>query len=299
MPRGFALALLLALAAVPGATALAVGVGLDGPAPVRATASPEGGLDASVGPDGAVAEVHAGLDGAAVDSGALALPVVEVATPLAADEAAGDGPAPTAAERLADAAGEAAAPAAAAGAGAVLLALLWRALSFGASALPFASRLFSRIEGPRVLDNAARARLNELVAATPGATLEELRAAAGIAWGTAVHHLRRLEAHGLVVSHASGARHRYFPANTQASRHRAALAALAQPTAQRIARLVQASPGIGQQDVCAELGLNAPAASKHLGRFASQGLVSVRADGRRRLYEPTPELKAALAIAVA
>lgn len=176
----------------------------------------------------------------------------------------------------------------AAGGLAALLAFAARFLGFG-----LVARLFSRIEGPRVLEHPARARLHALVGAQPGLTLEELRESAGLSWTTAVHHLRRLEGHGLVVSTQSGRRHRYYLANTDAARHRTSLATLAPATAQRIARLVHDTPGLGQQQICDTLGLRGPAASKHLGRFATHGLVTVKADGRRRLYEPTDALRAA------
>lgn len=291
------LAVLLTLAVLaPGAAALSLDAAPAVPASVGV------GDDLSVQADAAGQQVAVAPDGSASlalstpDTPSLGLPDVRLAVPAVlpagqdADTAQGGRPAHQA--TVAGVPAAVAAPAAA-GAGAVALALLWRML--GASA-PFAGRLFSRIETPRVLDNPVRSRLNDLVAARPGATLEDLRAASGIAWGTAVHHLRRLEAHGLVVSTTTGARHRFFPANTAASKHRASLASLAQPTAQRIARAVHDAPGIGQDQLCRQLGLNGPAASKHLGRFASQGLVAVRADGRRRLYTATDELRAALGL---
>lgn len=247
------------------------------------------GADGSVSLDASAVPALPGLPELTLDTSALDL---EVAARRDAEDASAQG---AHGQTIAGVPAQVAVPVAA-GASAVGLALLWRLLGIS---VPFAGRLFSRIEAPRVLDNPVRARLNDLVLASPGATLEELRAAAGIAWGTAVHHLRRLEAHGLVVSTTAQARHRFFPANTAVSKHRASVAALQQPTAQRIARAVHDAPGIGQEQICVQLGLKGPSASKHLGRFANQGLVTVRADGRRRSYQATDELRAALGLLAA
>ncbi|HEX2066425.1 MAG TPA: hypothetical protein VHI93_06385 [Candidatus Thermoplasmatota archaeon] len=169
--------------------------------------------------------------------------------------------------------------------------LLLRFLPF----LPFLP-LFSRIEGQKVLENPVRARVHEVVVNDPGLSLEEVRARAGIAWGTAVHHLRRLENTGLLVSVAQSARRRYFAANTPASRNRTQVAALAHPTTRRVADLVRQRPGVDQTGLCEALGLRNPAASKHLGQLAAQGLVLAQRLGRRCHYHPTEALHTAFGI---
>lgn len=166
------------------------------------------------------------------------------------------------------------------------------ALRFLLGLLP--AGLFSRIDRGQLLDNPVRARVHDAVANEPGVTLSEVQQRAGIAWGTTVHHLRRLESHGLVVSVSQRAHRRYFLANTPAAAQRAALAAILHPTARRIATLVAAQPGIDQTGLCQTLGLNGPAASKHLAQFRSHGLVTSLRDGRRTRHAPTAGLHAAL-----
>lgn len=156
--------------------------------------------------------------------------------------------------------------------------------------------LFSRIERSELLDNPVRARVHEVVTQDPGLSLSEVRARTGIAWGTAVHHLRRLENHGMVVSVTQLAHRRYFAADSPAASQRTAVAVVMHPTARRIAQLVSQRPGIDQTGICNALGLNNPAASKHLQQFAAQGLVLVERDGRSRLYRPTGALHSALSL---
>jgi predicted transcriptional regulator len=154
--------------------------------------------------------------------------------------------------------------------------------------------LFSRIHAGHELENPVRQRVLEAIRASPGLCIAEVCAQLDIAWGTAVHHLNRLARAGLTVSVRQGGARRHFVANTPESRNRCGIAALAHPTAQRIARLVERAPGIDQTGVCRELGLHNPAASKHLGRFASLGLVTAQRAGRCMLYRGTQALSAAL-----
>ena len=162
-------------------------------------------------------------------------------------------------------------------------------------AIPFLVPLFSRVGSDRLLENPVRARVHEAIALDPGLSLQDVRDRAGVAWGTTVHHLTRLERHGLVVSVRHGNHRRYFPANSVSSRYRRELAALSHPTAHRIATHVTACPGTDQKGVCRALDLQNPAASKHLTRFESLGLVQSEVVGRSRLYHPTELMASALA----
>lgn len=164
---------------------------------------------------------------------------------------------------------------------------IWRPVGRALRALPFLVPLFARIDGERLLENPVRARVNETVGLDPGLSLQDVRDRAGIAWGTTVHHLARLERHGLVVSVRHGNHRRYFPSNTVSSRQRRELAALSHPTAHRIAEQVSANPGSDQKGICQALDLRNPAASKHLTRFERLGLVQSEIVGRSRLYHPT------------
>lgn len=169
-----------------------------------------------------------------------------------------------------------------------------RAVRFIGAGLAGAIPLFSRIERGGALDNPVRARVHDAIAQEPGLSLSDVAQRAGIAWGTAVHHLRRLESLGLVVSTRDLAHHRFFIANTPAAAQRAAVVAVMHPTARRIAEYVTQRPGTDQAGLCQALGLNNPAASKHLGQFEARGLVLSQRSGRSRLYHATGGLHSAL-----
>ena len=67
-----------------------------------------------------------------------------------------------------------------------------------------------------------------------------------------------------------------------------ALAALAEPNRQRMLRLVRDEPrSVGE--IAAQFDISQQAVSHHLQVLKDAGLVEVRQDGQRRLYEVRPE----------
>ncbi|MEA3189604.1 MAG: hypothetical protein QOD77_186 [Thermoplasmata archaeon] len=157
--------------------------------------------------------------------------------------------------------------------------------------------LFSRIQKDDVLEHQTRQRILDAVTSRPGLHLKELQELVGVAWGTLVHHVRRLEGTGHLVSVRQGPRKLLYAANTPESRAREDLAALRNGTALRIATAVAAKPGIRHNAVCAELDLQPAAVSKHLAKLAQAGLVdAAKVDGRPS-YAPTGRLVPALQLA--
>ncbi|MES2154256.1 MAG: winged helix-turn-helix transcriptional regulator [bacterium] len=156
--------------------------------------------------------------------------------------------------------------------------------------------LFSRIQGPKVLEHDTRARIVQEVDASPGITLVDLRTRLGIAWGTTWHHVRRLEKNGLLVSIRQGPRRLLYAANSPAAGARATLALLRNPTAQRIAQAIHATPDLAATAICRLLALQPPNVSKHLARFTASGLVEPSPIVERG-YVATPRLTSALALA--
>lgn len=69
--------------------------------------------------------------------------------------------------------------------------------------------------------------------------------------------------------------------------------ALAEPNRRRILGLLRQSE-LAAGDVVEAVGLSQPGVSKHLKCLREAGLVSVRADGQRRLYRIEPEKLAEL-----
>lgn len=170
----------------------------------------------------------------------------------------------------------------------VLAALVALATRFGIMGLA----LFSRIRDRDVAEHPTRARILQTVEASPGVSRQELRRTLGVAWGTAVYHLDRLEGTGHLVSSHRGGRRRYWANGAADRRTREQTAALSSPTTRLVAFLVLRRPGAQPSAIAEELGLGRPTASKHLARLADVGLVRAEAESRARHYFPTAAMDA-------
>lgn len=149
--------------------------------------------------------------------------------------------------------------------------------------------LFSRIETDALAQHPLRRQALDLIAANPGATVQSVRKGLGIAWGTAVYHLGRLERAGLVAVRHSEGRRGHYPLGQAPARD-----ALA-PTSEALARLVRERPGLPQNELARLAGIGPPAACKQLRRLESAGFVQATRSGRARVYVPTASLDGILA----
>jgi predicted transcriptional regulator len=154
--------------------------------------------------------------------------------------------------------------------------------------------LFSRILGPRVLDQPTRQAIHQFIATHPGASIQEIRRGTGVAWGTAVHHLRRLESSGQVVAESHGAERLHWLAHSTPHADRAGLAELRHPARLKLARAIAAHPGEDQGGLAAISGMSAASASKHVSALERACLVERTPVGRRTHVTPTEGLQAAL-----
>lgn len=158
-----------------------------------------------------------------------------------------------------------------------------------------AAALYSRITGDRLLENETRSHVDAFIDAHPGASIHEVQEAVGVAWGTAVYHLSRMERHGHMVSMRDGNHRRYWKAGTKDAMRREAMAILRTDTARKLARAVQAHPGIKQKELCEKVGIRNPVASKYLKRLHEQKLIRQEPQGRYRCYFPTSTMAKVLA----
>ena len=138
-----------------------------------------------------------------------------------------------------------------------------------------------------------RSRIVQQLRAEPGLGITDLCTRLGVGWGTAVHHLTRLERAGLLVSQDSGRRRRFFAAGEPPAR-RNALCVLATDLNRRIAEHVRRHPGTSQRELCQALGISAPLAHKYLARLIAQDYVNATRQWRTVQYFPGAGLEAAM-----
>jgi DNA-binding transcriptional ArsR family regulator len=165
----------------------------------------------------------------------------------------------------------------------LLAALAWlaRCLVLG---VPFFA--FSRIEDDALAAHPQRRRALDYITANPGANIAQVRRALGLAWGTTVYHLSRLERAGLVAVRHVGGQRTHWPLGSAPAKD-------ALPgTGRTLARLVHERPGLAQRELAQLAGIGAAAACKQLARLQSAGLVLAQRDGRSLRYVGTPMLAA-------
>lgn len=238
------------------------------------------GVDLAV--DG-VADAHAGADGVQVDAAIVAplVPALDVALAPAEKPSSSEG---SAQDSPAD--GWVATMTQPAVAGPSIAAILLAAAAWGLRAFGLAPWLpfFSRIEDGKLAAHPARRAALDFIASNPGATLQDVRRGLGLAWGTTVHHLGRLERAGLVAVRHAGGRRCHFPLGQAPPRDGLA------PADRALAALVRDNPGLAQKDLARLAGLQPPAACKRLARLEEAGLVSAQRVGKGRHYLPTAAL---------
>ncbi|HUR62392.1 MAG TPA: ArsR family transcriptional regulator [Candidatus Thermoplasmatota archaeon] len=144
--------------------------------------------------------------------------------------------------------------------------------------LPFAG-LFSRVHGHSLLEHPVRADLTQRIEAAPGIHYQELVRATGAGKGAIEHHLRKLEASGLVKVLRTSGYSCYFPVGTSPA-VRQASPALKSEGARKVLAAIRGQPGISGMEVRSCTGLGAATVSEHLARLTEAGLVLPERDGR-------------------
>lgn len=137
-------------------------------------------------------------------------------------------------------------------------------------------REFMRIRKP--LAHPRRAALLERIRTQPGTSFVPLRDAANAANGSATHHLRALEAHGLITSLRLGRYRRYWPVPLGSVGGRRA-AAMADTQRGRLLKAIEAKPGATQHELAAQTRQTRQAAAYHLRTLQRLQLIRTPRDG--------------------
>lgn len=131
----------------------------------------------------------------------------------------------------------------------------------------------------------------ELLERAPGLHVAELARRLGLTWNGTLHHLRDLEAAGIVTSAWEGRRRVCFTGSASPEAVRR-LRALTSPSAVRIAREVLRSPNVTIGELAARAELSRRVVYHHVQKFREVGLV--RAAGEPLRIEAATDLPRAL-----
>ncbi|MEA3199680.1 MAG: hypothetical protein QOE90_1108 [Thermoplasmata archaeon] len=144
--------------------------------------------------------------------------------------------------------------------------------------------LYSRVTRSRLLANPTRVAAYERILAQPGVHVAQLSRDVGVGRVVLQHHLRLLEAHGLVAARALGRVRAYYPGGrapgAEGVRHDVALK---DATRSAILALLAGAPqGLTQKEVAQRAGLSQRLVSYHLARLGELGMIEGRGERPRR-----------------
>lgn len=147
--------------------------------------------------------------------------------------------------------------------------------------------LYARVAKDQVLDHSTRQELLDRLRAMPGACFAELHSASGVSLNTIRHHLRVLQANGVVTSVKNGRRRCFFALeHGMSAAARLQAAALSAPAPRRVFRAIERCPGIAQQELASALGVTPTSVAFHARRLLDAGVVRAERSGRALVYYP-------------
>lgn len=129
-----------------------------------------------------------------------------------------------------------------------------------------------------------RRRLFESVEAYPGAHLRDLARRSSVPLGTALYHLDRLEAFGLVTVHRDGRYKRYFAGPSVGVAEKALVSALRHATPRRIVEALLVTEPSTQRALSVAIGVSRSTLSAHIRQLVEDGIVLCSGDGIEGAY---------------
>lgn len=124
-----------------------------------------------------------------------------------------------------------------------------------------------------LLSLASRKRIFEHVEANGGCHLREIGRKCDVPLGTALYHLDRLEAEGLLTVRRDGRYKRYFAANGLGRKEKDLLSAFRHAVPRRIAAALLEIPTLTQRELCAIIGVSRSTLSFHVNSLIDKEIL--------------------------
>lgn len=153
--------------------------------------------------------------------------------------------------------------------------------------------LFSRIDKDELLENDRRARIFDLIKSNPGIHLSEIARELDFAWGTTLHHLRKLRADHLILYKEMGHHKSFFVNGSGLSeKQMEAMSLIKSGTLSRLAQYLETHPRVSLKELSEALQISPPLAAFHIRKLEKAGLVQKVRDGKSVRLSTTQVLPA-------
>jgi DNA-binding MarR family transcriptional regulator len=153
--------------------------------------------------------------------------------------------------------------------------------------------LFSRIDKDELLEHERRARIFELIKHNPGIHLSEIARELEYAWGTTLHHLRKLRADHLILFKDVGHHKSFFINGSGLSEiQMQAMSLVKNGTLAHLAQYLETHPRVSLKELSEALNISPPLAAFHIRKLEKAGFVSKVRDGKSVRLSTTQALPA-------
>jgi predicted transcriptional regulator len=159
--------------------------------------------------------------------------------------------------------------------------------------------LFTRVQGPKLLEHAARQDIVSTIEQRPGIHFMELSRSTHLGHGALDHHLRLLVKGDLILEVHSHGYKCYVLKGAHDHRAVRGLPALKSDGSKAILDLVRRSPGLRPTAIAQQAGISPPSVTYHVRRLEEAGLIRRETDGTSVKLFATEQAAAAHALAVA
>lgn len=155
---------------------------------------------------------------------------------------------------------------------------LWRRYGFWLTGL---MGLFSRIEKDDLLENERRAEIYELIKQRPGIHLSEISRQLDMAWGSTLHHLRKLREERIVQTKKIAHHKCYFlNGSGYSDAQMRVMSLLKNDTLADVAAAIEAHPDSSLKDLSEKIGISAPLAAHHVKTLEKAGVIQKERAGK-------------------
>lgn len=140
-----------------------------------------------------------------------------------------------------------------------------------------------------ILSLASRKRIYAYVEENSGSHLREISRKCDLPLGTALYHLDRLEAEGLLAVRRDGRYKRYFPSQGLGRKEKDLLSAFRHAVPRRIGAALLDAHSATQRELCAIIGVSRSTLSFHVNSLIGRGILrreSDRPENRYLLEDP-------------
>jgi predicted transcriptional regulator len=134
--------------------------------------------------------------------------------------------------------------------------------------------VYSRVKGPKILDNFLRGQIYGYIRANPGASFNQIKNALGLHNGVFAYHLKVLMREKMIRSRRDGIYTRFYPFDMNVK------GPYLDGLKNDILHIIRSNPGITQKEIARMLGISTQLVNYHCKGLREMNLITMVPEGR-------------------